>query len=119
MRWINGSVRSGLIGWLRLWQGPGGRRDVEAVADEVAAGAFDDAGRDRPSSGHHLVVAEELCAVGQVADAGVDAISQVGGQVRRLGVEIGDDLACVSGQQGLGVDVGGPPVLGRGIGWSV
>ena len=54
-------------------QSPAGAGDVQAVADQVAAGSFDDTGGDRPPGGEGLVVAEEGGVAGQVADAGVDA----------------------------------------------
>ena len=42
---------------------PPGAGDVEAVADQVAARAFDDSGGDRPAGGECLVVAQVLLVV--------------------------------------------------------
>jgi len=47
--------------------------DVEAVFDEVAAGAFDDAGGDRPAVGQGGGVVEVGGFLGQVGRAGVGA----------------------------------------------
>jgi hypothetical protein len=64
--------------------------DVEAVADQVAAGSFDDPGGDGPARGQGMVVAQALVLAGQVADARVGAGPLGGGQAG--GVGFGGDL---------------------------
>ncbi|MGP4105222.1 hypothetical protein [Nonomuraea sp. KM90] len=48
---------------------------VESVCDQMTARPLYHAGRDRPSRFEHLVAAQVLEVVGQVADAGVDAVA--------------------------------------------
>lgn len=52
---------------------PTGRGDLQPVSDQMAAGAFDDAGDDRPAALQSLVVAQELGVARQVADGRIDA----------------------------------------------
>ncbi|GGZ98642.1 hypothetical protein GCM10010303_04370 [Streptomyces purpurascens] len=54
---------------------PAGAGDVEAVADQVAAGALDRAGGDRPARRQGGVVAELVEVAGEVAGAGVDGLA--------------------------------------------
>jgi hypothetical protein len=51
-------------------QAPAAAGDVEAVADQVAAGAFDRAGGDGPARAERGVVTEVVKVPGEVADAG-------------------------------------------------
>lgn len=96
-------------------EAPSGASDVEAVGDDVPAGALDDAGGDGPASGEGLVVAEGAEAGGEVAGAGVGAGTAGCGQAG--GVGFGGDLGCgpaaVAGQDRQGL--GGDPVLGGGV----
>ena len=55
-------------------QAPAGSGDSEAVADEVAAGAFDDAGGDRPAGGECRGVVQEGLLGLQVADGLADVL---------------------------------------------
>lgn len=61
-------------------QAPAGAGDVEPVADQVAAGALDGAGGDRPASRQRGVVAELTQVPGQVAGAGVDGLASGSGK---------------------------------------
>lgn len=54
-------------------QSPAGAGDVEAVLYQVPAGAFDDAGSDRPAAGQRGRVVQVGGLVGQVPGAGVGA----------------------------------------------
>jgi hypothetical protein len=54
-------------------QAPAGAGDVHAVFDEVAAGALDDAGRDRPAGRQRGRVVQVGRLVGQVLGGGVGA----------------------------------------------
>ena len=96
-------------------ESPAGSGDVEPVADQVAAGSFDHAGRDGPARGQGLVVAQVLVLGGQVADAGVGAGPLGGGEAG--GVRLGGDLSggpgAVPGQHRERLDR--YPVLGCGI----
>ena len=67
----------------------------EPVADQVAAGAFDDAGGDGPARSQGLVVAQVLVLAGQVADAGVSAGPLGAGEAG--GVRLGGDLGSCPG----------------------
>jgi hypothetical protein len=100
-------------------QSPAGSGDVEPVADQVAAGSFDDAGGDGPARGQRLVVAQELVLAGEIADAGVGAGPLGGGQACGLGFggDLGGGPCAVAGQdrERLGRD----PVLGCGVAWRV
>lgn len=98
------------------FQTPAGSGDVEAIADQVAAGTLDGAGGDWPPLGECMVVVKEFGMAGQVADARVD-LGPVGGERGDLSLEGGDDLLGVAGQEGQGA--GGDPVLGSGIGWRM
>ena len=96
-------------------QAPPGPSEREAIGYEVAAGALDDPGRDRPAGVQGLVVAQELALVPQVADArvgsGAPAAFQPGGV--GFGGDLGGGPVAVAGQdrEGLGRD----PVLGGGV----
>jgi hypothetical protein len=89
--------------------------DVEAVGYEVAAGALDDPGRDRPVGREGLAVAQEVVLVAQVADACVGPGAPTSFQSGRVG--FGGDLlrgpGAVAGQHGEGP--GRDPVLGGGV----
>src|SRR6266508_790745 len=93
-------------------EAPAGAGDVEPVAGQVPAGAFDHAGGDRPAGRHCGVVAEELPLGGEVADAGVDAAALLGSELGIAGLlaERGDDGVDVAGQDAYGV--GGDPGFG-------
>ena len=92
---------------------------VEPVADQVAAGSFYYPGGDGPARGQGLVVAQELLFAGQVADAGVRAVSLSGGQAGgvRFGGDLGGGPGAVSGQDRERFDR--YPVLGGGVGGGV
>src|SRR4029453_13194407 len=100
-------------------QTPAGAGDVQPVADQVAAGAFDHAGGDRPAAFQGGVVAEELPLGGQVTDTGVDSFALVSGQasVGGLVVERGDDAVDVAGKEPQGV--AGDPGFGGRVGVGV
>ena len=100
-------------------ESPAGSGDVEAVADEVAAGSFDDAGRDGPARGEGLIVAQVLVLAGQVADARIGAGPLGGGQPGGAGFggDLGGGPGAVSGQDRECLDR--DPVLGGGIGGGV
>ena len=87
----------------------------ETVGYEVAAGALDYSGRDRPAGVQGLVVAQELALVPQVADArvgpGAPAAFQAGGV--GLGGDLGGGPVAVAGQDREGLDR--DPVLGGGV----
>lgn len=93
-------------------QAPPGAGDVQPVADQVAAGALDDAGGDRPAILQRLVVAQVFDMAGQVTDAGIDPAALLLGESGRGGLSVdgGGDLLGVAGQQGQGA--GGDPVFG-------
>src|ERR1700746_951272 len=93
-------------------EAPPGAGDVEAVADQVAGCAFDDAGGDRPSGGECLVVVQVLHVVGQVAHARFHAGLSAFGQpvLAGLGGEGGGDLPGPAGQHRQRLD--GDPVFG-------
>ena len=59
------------------FESPAAAGDVEAVADQVAAGTFDRTGGDRPARGECGVVAELGEVAGEVADTGVGALAPV------------------------------------------
>jgi len=54
-----------------------GAGDVEAAADQVAAGPFDHSGRDRPAGREGAIVAQERRVAGQVADGRVRAAALI------------------------------------------
>src|SRR5487761_1392801 len=96
-------------------QSPSRAADVEAVADQMAACAFDDAGGDGPAGREGLVVAQAVVLVSQVADAcvgpGAPTAFQSGGV--GLGGDLGGGPLAVAGQHGEGLDR--DPVLGGGV----
>jgi hypothetical protein len=96
-------------------ESPAGSGDVEAVADQVAAGSFDDPGGDGPARGQCLVVAQVVVVAGQVADARVGAGPLGGGEagVVGLGGYLGGDPGAVPGQDRECLDR--DPVLGCGV----
>src|SRR6201981_2905438 len=100
-------------------EAPPGAGDVEAVADQVAGCAFDDAGGDRPSGGECLVVVQVLHVVGQVAHARFHAGLSAFGQpvLAGLGGEGGGDLPGPAGQHRQRLD-GDPVFGGRGAPWA-
>jgi hypothetical protein len=57
---------------------PAGAGDVHAVGDEVAAGAFDDSGRDGPALLQGVGVVEVVLLVDQVGGADVCGFSAAG-----------------------------------------
>lgn len=59
-------------------QAPAGAGDIEAVGDQVATGALDRAGGDRPPVVERGVVVELIEVAGQVAVAGVDGLAPGG-----------------------------------------
>ena len=65
--------------------GPARAGDVHAVADEVAAGAFDDAGGDGQAVGEVLVVAEVGCVGEEVVGTVVDGDAVLGGEFAQGG----------------------------------
>src|SRR2546423_1917054 len=98
-------------------QAPAGAGDVEAVFDQVAAGALDDAGGDRPALGESGGIVQVGPLVGQVLHAPGDTDLSGAGRVGGGGGQVGDDLVGVSGQHppGLAPD----PVLGGRVGPGV
>ncbi|MFJ9710169.1 hypothetical protein [Streptomyces sp. NPDC101234] len=96
-------------------QAPAGAGDVEAVFDQVAVGAFDDSGGDRPAAFQGGVVAQVFGFAGQVVHGLVDALAfgaaQLGGTGG--GLECGGGLLHAAGQEGPGV--AGDPGLGGGV----
>ena len=100
-------------------QAPAGAGDLQAVADQVAAGSFDDPGGDGPARGQRLVVAQELVLAGEIADAGVGAGPLGGGQACGLGFrgDLGGGPGAVAGQDRECLDR--DPVLGCGVAWRV
>src|SRR5580704_15035500 len=80
-------------------QSPAGSGDVEPVADQVAAGSFDDAGGDGPARGQCLVVAQAVVVAGEVADARAGAGPVGGGQAGgvRFAGDLGGGPGAVSG----------------------
>src|SRR6266508_3647890 len=98
---------------------PAGAGDVHAVLDEVAAGAFDDAGRDRPAGVERGGVVRVGVLVGQVLGGGVRA-GALGG------VQAGDrggasDAAGHAGRAALqdACGVAADPCLGGGVAFLV
>jgi hypothetical protein len=71
------------------WYAPAGAGDVHLVSHEVSAGAFVDAGGDRPAVAECGGVVQVRCQVGQVLRAGVGSVAVSFGQgglvaVRRI-----------------------------------
>jgi len=79
-------------------EAPAGAGDVEAVLDQMSAGALDDPGGDRPTEGQSGGIVQVGLLVGQVRDGPVDAGRFVVGQVGGVGGEICQDVIGVAGQ---------------------
>src|SRR5258706_15896683 len=86
-------------------EAPAGAGDVHAVFDEVAAGAFDDAGGDGPTGGEGGGVVEVAFLVVEVVGGGVGAGSLVFGEPSPGGgtADRGGDQAGVAGQDFAGL----------------
>src|SRR5258706_8504246 len=94
-------------------ESPTGAGDVHAVGDEVAAGAFDHAGGDRPAGGQGGGVVEVALLVQQVGGCGVGWFALgvgevvVGGLAGDRGGEgagtAGEDVAGVVADPGFGL----------------
>jgi hypothetical protein len=95
-------------------EAPSGASYAEAVGDDVAAGALDDPGGDRPALREGLVVAEAAGPGGEVAGAcagsGALGPGEAGGA--GLGGDVAGDAVAVAGEDGEGLD-GGPVLGGR------
>ena len=98
---------------------PAGAGDVHAVFDQVAAGAFDDAGGDRPAAGQEAGVVQVGGVLVQVADGAQGDLVLAGGQGGSGGGLVADgggDLGRVPVEDGAGVpaDPGAGVRAGRG-----
>src|SRR6266702_4179528 len=100
-------------------QAPAGAGDVHAVFDEVSAGAFDDAGGDRPAGGQGGGVVEVFLLVVEVVGGGVGVASLLVGQCAAGGgaADRGGDQAGVAGQDLQGLV--GDPLLRLGVAFGV
>ena len=99
---------------------PPGSGDAHAVFDQVAAGAFDDAGGDGPAVGEGGGVVQEGSLGFQVAGAFSGDVALVLGQVcggGGLGADGGGDAGGVAVQDGAGVRA--DPGRGAGAGLGV
>src|ERR1700722_7836464 len=100
---------------------PAGAGDAGPVADQVAAGAFDDAGGDRPAAGQRLGVVQVGLLVLQVGQGRADDLGVLAAGPGRLGCgqvpDPGDDLrgAAVQDVQFLGGDPGLDGRVARGV----
>jgi hypothetical protein len=88
---------------------PAGAGDVEAVGDQVAAGALDRSGGDRPAVFQRRVVVELIEVAGQVAGAGIDSLAPGSGHVFPLSLagHFGGSVGSLTCEDG-GKTVGGP-----------
>src|SRR5680860_495543 len=100
-------------------QSPAGAGEVHPVFDEVPAGAFDDAGGDRPALGQGGRVVQVGTLVGQVGGAGVGVGPSGGVQAGDGGCssEGTGDAGGAAGQDGLGVAA--DPGFGGGVAFGV
>ena len=96
-------------------EAPSGASYVEAVGDDVAAGALDDPGGDGPALREGLVVAEAVEPGGEVAGTCVGSGALGPGEAGGVGLggDVAGDAVAVAGEDGEGL--GGDPVLGGGI----
>jgi hypothetical protein len=75
-------------------ESPAGAGDVEAVGDQVSAGAFDGAGGDRPAGCEGGVVVELVEVAGEVAVACGDCLAAGGGKLFGCGLRAAARSAC-------------------------
>src|SRR5690349_19140791 len=103
-------------------QAPAGAGDAHPVLDEVAAGAFDDAGGDRPAvrQGGGVVQAGLLGV--QVARGGADDLGVLAAGPGRVGGgrcrDRGGDLGCPAVQDGQACAVTQSSAAGSRAGWK-
>src|SRR5256885_14445858 len=85
-------------------EAPAGAGDVHAVGDEVAAGAFDDAGGDGPAGGERGRVVEVWGLVGEVggADLGVGSLGDGDAAALGAGADVGGDAGGVAVEDVMG-----------------
>jgi hypothetical protein len=75
-------------------EAPAGAGDVEAVGDQVTAGAFDGAGGDRPAGFECGVVVELAEVADEVAVAGGDGVTAGGGKLFGRGLSLSFNLGA-------------------------